>query len=607
MLALGLVAPLVPVPTAAAAPLEAYVTMHSEGEYIGGGLSRLFDSATAQVSLAGGTNEINVVAAGGPWSDRFTLSFAAPAGARLGVGTYLGAERTPFREAGRPGLDVSGSGRGCNTVTGWFDVLDIAYDASGRVRRVWLVYEHHCNGGTPSLFGEVRIGYGAPVGLRIATRKLDLPAGFVGAAGTATPVTVIAPADRGVVVSKVVIDGMNAADFPIRTDECTGRTLPAGGSCAVFVRATPATAGPRFGRLSVTDSGGTVRTVELTGWGVGGRTRWAMSSDPGEYIGQGRTYDYTPANARLDARGNRSALRMIVYGNDGADFEAELQAPSGDVLAPGRYTGAQRAAFRAPGAPGLEVTGSGRGCNTLTGEFTISSISFSASGDLEHFAASFVQHCEGGTAALRGTLEYLVPTGDTAAPAAVPQAAARALRGGVDVTWGLPGDTDLAAVVVRYYPGRSTPLEPTRGLPLAAGRSTSATLRGVPGGVSYTFTVSPIDSSGNVGPTRVLRVPGTVLTTAASPTAVSPGGAAAVTARLAAAEVATPYAGQRVSLYYRTATSGGWRGLTVLTTDRDGRVRLPVAPRTTTSYRAWYPGTSAVLGSASPIVTVTVR
>ena len=61
----------------------------------------------------------------------------------------------------------------------------------------------------------------------------------------------------------------------------------------------------------------------------------------------------------------------------------------------GSYTGALRYPFN-DGAPGLSVSGDGRGCNTLTGQFDVTEISQASTGELLVFDATFEQHCEGG-------------------------------------------------------------------------------------------------------------------------------------------------------------------------------------------------------------------
>ncbi len=46
----------------------------------------------------------------------------APSASSLAVGVYNGAERYPFQAPGHPGFDVSGDGRGCQKVTGRFQI-----------------------------------------------------------------------------------------------------------------------------------------------------------------------------------------------------------------------------------------------------------------------------------------------------------------------------------------------------------------------------------------------------------------------------------------------------------------------------------------------------
>ncbi|HEX4543994.1 MAG TPA: Calx-beta domain-containing protein [Candidatus Acidoferrum sp.] len=59
--------------------------------------------------------------------------------------------------AGFPGLAVSGAGRGCNTLTGRFDVLNASYAANGDVLSFATDFEQHCEGLSPTLFGSIRI------------------------------------------------------------------------------------------------------------------------------------------------------------------------------------------------------------------------------------------------------------------------------------------------------------------------------------------------------------------------------------------------------------------------------------------------------------------
>ena len=88
------------------------------------------------------------------------------------------------------------------------------------------------------------------------------------------------------------------------------------------------------------------------------------------------------------------------------NWTIELAPPVGQQLHVGTYTDAQRSAFREPGHPGLDAFGDGRGCNTLTGSFTITALVADSTGAVKALAATFEQHCEGGTPALHGTIHF---------------------------------------------------------------------------------------------------------------------------------------------------------------------------------------------------------
>ena len=61
----------------------------------------------------------------------WTLEFYAPDQQDLHLQTYTGP-RYPFQDAGHPGMDVYGDGRGSNTVSGQFTILQ--YDLNSTAR-----------------------------------------------------------------------------------------------------------------------------------------------------------------------------------------------------------------------------------------------------------------------------------------------------------------------------------------------------------------------------------------------------------------------------------------------------------------------------------------
>jgi hypothetical protein len=125
----------------------------SPDDYIGAGkVTRLTleDGIFSAQVLAGG---VGIDFTG---SDFWGLTFVPPQSGRLGVGTYTGATRWPFQSPTRPGLDVSGAGRGCNTLSGSFTVLELVIDEDGIVQRFAADFEQHCEDGPSALHGAVR-------------------------------------------------------------------------------------------------------------------------------------------------------------------------------------------------------------------------------------------------------------------------------------------------------------------------------------------------------------------------------------------------------------------------------------------------------------------
>ncbi|MDS0137808.1 hypothetical protein H5970_18020 [Amycolatopsis sp. CM201R] len=147
-----------------------------EGDYISGGGSYAYSTEAKDRLTVNASEDRNhiAVSVSGFNSDWWTLDLAAPSGTGLTAGTYDGATRYPFQGANAPGLDLSGNGRGCNTLTGTFTVQNVVFGPHGYVQALDATYEQHCEGGTAALRGEVHIANPpAPaelaIGLKVAT------------------------------------------------------------------------------------------------------------------------------------------------------------------------------------------------------------------------------------------------------------------------------------------------------------------------------------------------------------------------------------------------------------------------------------------------------
>ena len=122
------------------------------GDYIYSGVQTI---TQGQWSANVSTSEVHISVdpsdeSQGMWWDLYFETSKIPAPITTQV--YEGAERWPFESTGHPGLDVSGDGRGCNTVTGRFQVESLVTN-NGALTSFTATFEHHCEGGTPALRG----------------------------------------------------------------------------------------------------------------------------------------------------------------------------------------------------------------------------------------------------------------------------------------------------------------------------------------------------------------------------------------------------------------------------------------------------------------------
>lgn len=154
--------------------------------------------------------------------------------------------------------------------------------------------------------------------------------------------------------------------------------------------------------------------------------RLTLVSQPGDFIGGGGNFDITypqgqdPIVVGLAAyvQGLPGNVLFLLDASEGMAWVNVATFQLGFPLRPGIYLDAQRDPLEAPGHPGLAISFRGLGCDTITGNFTITDATFSNSNTLSSFAVSFEQHCEGATPALFGTFTYNANATEVPEPAA---------------------------------------------------------------------------------------------------------------------------------------------------------------------------------------------
>jgi len=131
-----------------------FVYLESDsGDWVGQGTTWLFTQEDGGPIVARSSTDTGYASfsAGG-----FSYTFGGKSTKSLAVGVYEGATRHPFNDSSEPGLSVSGNGRGCNTLTGRFEIFEITRGKDGKIKNFAADLEQHCEGGDPALYGIIR-------------------------------------------------------------------------------------------------------------------------------------------------------------------------------------------------------------------------------------------------------------------------------------------------------------------------------------------------------------------------------------------------------------------------------------------------------------------
>jgi hypothetical protein len=158
----------------------AEVYLYSQpGSYVGGGIGAqqvtwvhgidgIFESAS---NYGAATSGIDITYDDGNyWNFQFSAPTYDPAtntnnGQVLHDGLYTNAQRLPFNSPTKPGMTISGDRRGDDGNSGWFDVLDIAYNPDGSLETFAVNFEQFDTGHQtgPALYGSLRFNSSIPV------------------------------------------------------------------------------------------------------------------------------------------------------------------------------------------------------------------------------------------------------------------------------------------------------------------------------------------------------------------------------------------------------------------------------------------------------------
>jgi hypothetical protein len=388
---------------------QTFLSLDSQpGDYIGQGMTQTVTPSDGTFLVQSVSNGVQVYFHTADYSTNWNLSFGALSGLKLARGEYEGAQRFAFRSPTKPGMDVSGDGRGCNLVAGRFLVSSISFATDGSVRTLALDFEQHCEGAGPALFGSVRYNSNVTVVPRVSVSDGTLLKGNAGTSDGAVMFSLSVPSSIPVSAQYGTFNNTALAgtDYIATSGTVTFQPGTTTANVSVPIIGDRLARGNKFFQVKLASSAGAP-----IGDGEGklkildpniSMNVLAMSSDPGDYIGGGQLHLITTADTSFSAA--RFTDNSVAISLGAMDYwSLGFAAANNAVLTPGTYTNATRLPFQSGGV-GLNVSGAGRGCNTLTGQFTVLRANYSSSTSVSAFAANFVQHCEGFIPALYGSV-----------------------------------------------------------------------------------------------------------------------------------------------------------------------------------------------------------
>jgi DNA-binding beta-propeller fold protein YncE len=454
-----------------------FLYMRSEpGDYIGGGVVQLYTSANSRIwGFAGGGQFSAEIRQGN--THRWSVRLDAPFGEVLSTGAYPGAVRAAG-PSNSPTMSFSGDGRGCNTLTGHFDIVELTYNVYGELMLIDATFEQHCEGAVPALFGRIRLEVPPP------TPGVTLPQGTITVPTSGSFLYVHSEIDYAGGISEslntsansVITGALKAGGDYFRGAVLQGNVplwraeiaSPPGETLAVgsYIRAVRAAFRPagrpgvdltgctpvsgkfdvddlvfaptgellvfqatfqlycensplaRHGRIRVEAAAATSPIPLPTGSTtppVTGNYLY-VNSRPGDFAGQGAEALLLPADAAFTGSisTNGDYMSALVRGNNGVWWFVKIAAPAGETLGLGSFVEAARADLRPVGKPGLEVTRAGAGCSEILGRFDVEELTRWPNGEIRAFRATFEQHCDYNTAALFGRFRF-----ETSAPIAL--------------------------------------------------------------------------------------------------------------------------------------------------------------------------------------------
>ena len=348
------------------------------------------NNSSWNVTSYGSQVELTIVSIGSQRDETWEIRLVAPVGQTLAVGSY-GPVSWPAWEL-TAGLSVYTGDIVCGQ-TGRFIIHELERTATGEVLRLATDIERHCDDDTEGMFIAVRFNSLFP-----STRPFD-------GNYPRYALTLTAP-EHGTITGPGLSCGAGQTQCEQDFADATSITLTANAEPGhVFAGWTGFCNGEPTTTVhinTVKHCGATFQPQQPDG----PRSLLVIESMPGEYVGQGRRYVYSPENSAwsFNAVVDRRYVQLRVRTAAFEQWVIRLSAPSGQTLAAGQFSPAFREHYTSVAAS-IEVSAFGRTCNELTGRFVVHEIEIVA-GQVVRLAADIEQHCENLVPALFAAIRY---------------------------------------------------------------------------------------------------------------------------------------------------------------------------------------------------------
>ncbi len=196
------------IPVIARAGQTVLILNSQPGDWVGAGQQLSFTPADGPFTVvSAGTGGLQVSFHTPDYSHFWYVTFGPPKSRKLATGQYEGAQSVVYPST-HPDLNVSGDGRGCETV-GRFYLSDLAFNLDGTVAKVAIDFEQHCTGVTigPALYGSVRYNSGSKLVPRLGIGGGSAMKGNAGTSGGQIIASLSMPNSSATTVHYTTVDG----------------------------------------------------------------------------------------------------------------------------------------------------------------------------------------------------------------------------------------------------------------------------------------------------------------------------------------------------------------------------------------------------------------